>query len=85
SISRSARRSVASARSCHRHLLAGALQLRRELGTQLQQLPLERLELGGLSATRVRGQVGLALGIQFTASQNDAASALISSGAWWAI
>ena len=35
------------------HLLQGVLQLRRELGTQLLQLPLERLELGGGASARL--------------------------------
>ncbi|MCY0853547.1 hypothetical protein [Cupriavidus sp. D39] len=46
-------------------LLARAFQLRRELDTQLIPLPLERLGLAlALLLTRLRGRVGLALGVQ---------------------
>ncbi|GAB7541343.1 hypothetical protein CS8_010060 [Cupriavidus sp. 8B] len=40
---------------------AGALQDRRELGTRLAKLPLQRLDL---AVMRLRGRVGLALSVQ---------------------
>nr|WP_318235307.1 hypothetical protein [Cupriavidus sp. CV2] len=47
-------------------LLAGAFRVRRELGTQVLQLQLKRLDLtGSRLVTRRRGRVGLALGLQF--------------------
>ncbi|WP_416047204.1 hypothetical protein [Cupriavidus basilensis] len=49
----------------HHHLLAGALQVRRELRMHLAQLPLQRLDLTpALLLARLRGRVGLALGVQ---------------------
>ena len=45
---------------------AGALQLRRELGTQLLQLPLERLDLALALLVAFAAAWALALGLQLS-------------------